>query len=302
LPIAAFQLRTATHVTQGHKTINHHLIKPSIRYSLFTIKTIQMPIQKRNQRSKAFHLYMTTHLNHNEIADAVGVNRRTVGNWVRNFNWAAQKRDTHYSPDQILHQLFEELRVIDQNINLREPEKRFATKEENELRTKLLALISGHMKNSPGNWRNIAPEYDVHNPNIIDLSSLSALEKKNIEKRQQAAEEDERLGPGKRFSEEELNDYYIKIANLKFAADSSAAKVGKDGKPLAEDDPQRIKWEDRMRQGKRPFVKDEGQIDESGKDESESGEKNSGRRSADGRSNDDLPEGETWMDMPEDDE
>jgi predicted XRE-type DNA-binding protein len=252
-----------------------------------------MPIEKRTQRSKAFHLYMTTNLQQKEIAEAVGVNRRTVGEWVRNYNWATQKRTTYYSPDQILNQLFEELRIIDEHINRRAPELRFATKEENEQRSKLLALISGHMKNCPGNWRNIAPEYDVHNPNIIDLSGISALEKKNLEKRKQAAEEDERLGPGKRFSTEELNEYYIKVANLKFGADSESAKYDKDGQPLAEDDPQRLKWEERMRQGKRPFAED---------DEAERGEEQTGRRSADGRSNDDLPEGETWMDMPEDEE
>jgi hypothetical protein len=270
-----------------------------------------MSVRRSPKKTKAFYLYMHTSLIQADIAQAVGVTRKTVWKWINTENWAQQKQNTHYSPEQILNQLFEELRVIDQNINLREPNQRFATKEENELRTKLLALISGHMKNSPGNWRNIAPEHEFANPNIIDLSAISALEKKNLEKRQQAAEEDERLGPGKRFSEEELNDYYIKIANLKFAADSSSAKVGKDGKPLAEDDPQRLKWEARMRQGKRPFVDDdvENEKEESGnqsreREDGESGsrEKKTGRRSADGRSNDDLPEGETWMDMPEDEE
>ena len=87
-----------------------------------------MPIQKTTQRSKAFHLYMTTNLQHNQIAEAVGVERRTVGKWVRNYNWATQKRATYYSPDQILNQLFEELRIIDQNINLRPADLRFATK------------------------------------------------------------------------------------------------------------------------------------------------------------------------------
>ena len=62
-----------------------------------------------------------------------------------------------------------------------------------------------------------------------------------------------------------------------------------------------------MRQGKRPFVDDD--EEESGKESGEredgengSGEKKTGRRSADGRSNDDLPDGETWMDMPEEDD
>ena len=148
-------------------------------------------------------------------------------------NWAAQKQALYYSPDQEVQQLYEQSRKINERIAKKMKEGGIITKEELDLKAKLGALIALLEKNA-GNWRNIAPEYDFHNPNIIDLSAISALEKKNLEKRQQAAEEDARLGPGKRFSEEELNDYYIKIANLKFAADSSASKVGKDGKPLAE--------------------------------------------------------------------
>jgi hypothetical protein len=243
-----------------------------------------MSIRKSPQHAKAHYLYMNTSLTQEQISKAAAVTRKTVGKWIKKENWAAQKQARYYSPDQEVQQLYEQFRKINERIAKRTEEGGIITKEEVELKAKpgaLIALLEKHA----GNWRNIAPEYDAHNPNIINLSALSSLEKKNLEKRQQAAEEDARLGPGKRFSEEELNDYYIKIANLKFAADSSASKVGKDGKPLAEDDPQRLKWEERMRQGKRPFVDD----DEYRKEESGHEDKK----------NDDFPDCETGMDKPE---
>jgi hypothetical protein len=261
-----------------------------------------MPLTKSPQKAAAQHLYFTTALTQKQIATAVRVTEKTMRTWIKKENWAAQKQALYYSPDQELQQLYEQSRKINERVAERMKEGGIITKEELDLKAKLGALIALFEKNA-ASWRNIAAEYDFHNPNIIDLSALSALERRNLEKRQQAAEEDARLGPGVRFSEEEMKKYYKTIANLRFDADSSAATVGKDGKPLAEDDPQRLKWEARMRQGKRPFVDDDEEERGDRKDgENGSAEQKSGRRSADGRSNDDLPDGETWMDMPEEED
>jgi hypothetical protein len=266
-----------------------------------------MPIKKSHQKTKAHYLYMTTGLLIQEIADASRVTRKTISKWIKQEHWDAQKRATYYSSQQEIDHLYEQTMKINEGIYARIDSGCIATKEELERKKLLLALIAGHQKNGAA-WRNVAPDHDHNNKHMVDLNALGALERKNLEKRKQAAEEDERLGPGKRFSAEELNEYYIKVANLKFAADSESAEVGKDGKPLAEDDPQRLKWEARMRQGKRPFVDDEEEEKgENGKESEEredveNGEGESGRRSEDGRSNDDLPEGWTWMDMPEDEE
>jgi hypothetical protein len=200
----------------------------------------------------------------------------------------------------VIHQLFGELHKIDEAVNAR-PDG-IPTKEEADLRTKLVNLIHSLQKNGSTSWRNIAAEYDLEHKNIVDLEALGALERKNVEKRKKMAEEDANAEYGKRFDPKELDEYYKLVANLKFGADSESAKFGKDGKPLAEDDPQRLKWEERMRQGKSPFRDGESREDESGKESGERRGDESGRRSEDGRSNDDLPEGWTWMDMPEEDE
>jgi hypothetical protein len=264
-----------------------------------------MPVIKTSQKAHARYLYFNTALLQKQIAAATKVSERTMQRWVATEKWAEQKKAAYYSPNQVQEQVYGELHKIDNIINAR-GEEAIPTKEEMDLRTKIVNLINSLQKNGSTSWRNIAPEYDFENKDIVDLDALGALERKNLEKRKQAAEEDARKGPGKRFSEEELNEYYIKVANLKFGADSESAKFSKDGKPLTEDDPQRLKWEERMRQGKRPFVDDDEENEKnggSGEDgENGSGAKKSGRRSEDGRSNDDLPEGETWMDMPEDDE
>jgi predicted DNA-binding protein YlxM (UPF0122 family) len=271
-----------------------------------------MIVRKSPQHAKAFYLYMNTALSQGDIAEAAKVTRKTVWNWIRTEHWAAQKRAAYYSSQQEIDHLYEQTMKINEGIYARIDSGCIATKDELERKKVLLALIAGHQKNGAA-WRNVAPDHDHSNQHMVDLNALGALERKNLEKRKQAAEEDARKGPGKRFSEEELNEYYIKVANLKFAADSQAAEVDKEGKPLAEDDPQRLKWEARMREGKRPFVEEEQGESGEQKDSSEngagesgkengSGEERSGggRRSEDGRSNDDLPEGWTWMDMPED--
>jgi hypothetical protein len=297
-----------------------------------------MPIKKSHQKTKAHYLYMTTGLLIQEIAEASRVTRKTISKWIKQEHWDAQKRATYYSSQQEIDHLYEQTMKINEGIYARIDSGCIATRDELERKKVLLALIAGHQKNGAA-WRNVAPDHDHNNKHMVDLNALGALERKNLEKRKQAAEEDERKGPGKRFSEEELHDYYTKVAKLSFTADSEAAEVGKDGKPLAEDDPQRMKWEERMRQGKRPFKEDESGKEsgeeqsgkecgerncgsESGKesgsgeeknsggkesgersgDENGGGEKKSGRRSEDGRSNDDLPDGWTWMDMPEDED
>jgi predicted DNA-binding protein YlxM (UPF0122 family) len=211
-----------------------------------------MPIRKSPQCAKAFYLYMNTSLSQGEIADAVKVSRKTVWNWIQHQHWAEQKRATYYSSQQEVNHLYQQLEKINANIDSRTESGCIATKEELERKKQLMDLIAGHQKNGAA-WRNVAPDYDFNNKHMVDLEALGALERKNLEKRQKAAEEDAKNGPGERFSKEELDDYYSKVAKMSFGADSESAKYDEHGKPLAEDDPQRQKWEDRMRQGKRPF-------------------------------------------------
>jgi hypothetical protein len=214
-----------------------------------------MAQRKARQRQHARYLYFRTALSQKAIAGAVGVSERSLYSWIRTEKWAEQKEATYYSPEQEIHQLFEQLRKRNEVIALR-PDG-IATKEDLDFKAKIAALIAVYLKNGPASWRNIAAEYDLENKDVVDLAALSALERRNLEKRRKIAEEDANAEYGERFDPAYIHKYYMTIARDKFDADTHSATIGKDGKPLPPDDPQRMKWEERIRNGQNPFVDDE---------------------------------------------
>lgn len=115
---------------------------------------------KTTQKEQAKYLYLSTSHTQKAIANHLGITEKTMWSWIKKGDWTELKKKTYHSPEQELHQLYEELRTINANINGRAKDKRFATKEELETKTKILALISGPLKNTADTWRNIAPHIE----------------------------------------------------------------------------------------------------------------------------------------------
>jgi hypothetical protein len=120
-----------------------------------------MPRPKTLQKQQAKYLYFTTSRTQREIATAVGVTPKALSHWVVKEAWAEEKKKAYYSPEQILHQLYEQLREINENILARDEGKRYGTKEELEANTKILALITNTLKNTHDIWRNVTPDFDI---------------------------------------------------------------------------------------------------------------------------------------------
>ena len=119
-----------------------------------------MPNVKAEQKDQARYLYFTTNKTQKAIARVVDISEQSMSAWVREGNWAEEKKKKYYSPEQEIHHLYEELREINNNIEQRNEGERFATKEELETKAKILALIAAQLKNEATNHRNLAPDFD----------------------------------------------------------------------------------------------------------------------------------------------
>jgi hypothetical protein len=120
-----------------------------------------MSYRKNAQWERAKYLYFNTNKTHREIAFIAGVTEQTVSKWVNQGAWAAEKKIAFHSPLQEIQHLYEEIREINRNILGRDEGKRFATKEELDLKTKIFGLINGHLSCGRGSWREIPPPVDV---------------------------------------------------------------------------------------------------------------------------------------------
>lgn len=120
-----------------------------------------MPYTKTRQKELAKHLYFTTCHTQKAIAEAVGVTPKSMSGWVRSENWVEQKKSQFYSPDQLLHQLYDQLRDINAVIAARGEGEKRGTKEELEASAKIVSLITAIAKAKPDTWRNINQEIDI---------------------------------------------------------------------------------------------------------------------------------------------
>jgi uncharacterized protein YjcR len=138
-----------------------------------------MPNFKAEQKEQARYLYFTTNKTQKEIARVTEVSEQTMSAWVREENWAEEKKKKYHSPGEEIHHLYEQLREINNNIDQRKEGERYATKEELDIKAKILALISAQLKNEACNNRNVAP-----NVNYDELKSV--VNEKDFEKRNKA--------------------------------------------------------------------------------------------------------------------
>lgn len=118
-----------------------------------------MPNYKNTKREQARYLYFNTSKTQREIARVLEVTEKTLSTWARRGRWADIKKSTLYSSEQELHNLFEELKQINYNIQQREPGLRYSTKEELDAKAKIIAIITGPL-GSTATWRNLPTDFN----------------------------------------------------------------------------------------------------------------------------------------------
>jgi len=93
------------------------------------------------QQQQARDLYFRANLNQSEIAAEVGVSQKTISLWISNGRWHTLKEMSKATPAMMIDGMYAELVELNESIHAREPGKRFATREEADIRRKLLLGI-----------------------------------------------------------------------------------------------------------------------------------------------------------------
>ena len=97
--------------------------------------------EKLDKKSIARSLYLHSGQTQEEIANKIGITRQTVSRWAKAENWDEQKASLTVTPQQIIAQWNQQILVINQRINSREPDQRFATAQEADAMVKLAGAI-----------------------------------------------------------------------------------------------------------------------------------------------------------------
>jgi plasmid maintenance system antidote protein VapI len=179
-----------------------------------------MANKKPLQKEQARYLYFHTHKSQKEIAASVGVTPKSISHWVCTEKWAEQKKALYYSPEQLIQQLYNQLREINTNIANRKEGERYANKEELEANTKIIALITSIAKTNPDTWRNINPEFDLSEntpaPAEEEMTSIFQHKGKEIGKIKMGSIPMEGKQPdgSYKFDKKTMHQYYSKVAAL----------------------------------------------------------------------------------------
>lgn len=196
-----------------------------------------MPYTKTRQKELAKHLYFTTCHTQKDIANAVGVTPKSMSTWVRSENWADKKKEQYYSPEQLLHELYDQLRDINAQIAAREEGLRRGTKEELEASAKIVSLITAIAKAKPDTWRNINQEINISatppEPKKEGLSTTFKYGGKEIGKIKMG---DIPMGgrqPNGTFIADDrtMHEYYSRVAYLLAVANLPGSDPGPDRRP-----------------------------------------------------------------------
>lgn len=100
-----------------------------------------MPLPKHDVKQQAQFLYFNTDKTQDEIAKDLGISPQCMSRWAKGGNWRALKKAALQSPAALTQQLYDELEEINNNIRRREDGARIPTREEQDMRTKIIANI-----------------------------------------------------------------------------------------------------------------------------------------------------------------
>ncbi len=90
-------------------------------------------------QQKAHDLFFQTDLNQQQIADLVGVNRKTLYGWIKQGNWLRAKHAANYAPMILVEQYYAQLAALNNKVAARD--EPFPTKEEADIIRKISMTI-----------------------------------------------------------------------------------------------------------------------------------------------------------------
>jgi len=93
---------------------------------------------KDAQQQQARNLFITTTQTQQQIADTVGIDKKTLYRWIKQECWDQLKQATLALPSLIVHNLFSQVAELQQHIASREEGKRFPSMHEAEVIRKLI--------------------------------------------------------------------------------------------------------------------------------------------------------------------
>lgn len=128
--------------------------------------------KKKSERTqliaKAHEIYNSSNLGYAEIAELVGVSRDTVGDWAREFGWKEAKAAQSLTREKNIKNWLHQIDNLNNVINGRPLEQRYATPSEADTFTKMtnnIAKLSG--RTSLPDFFNVQTEFlkFLHNAN-----------------------------------------------------------------------------------------------------------------------------------------
>lgn len=97
-------------------------------------------LTNKQKQEYARSLFLHENLTQQEIADRVGVSRKTVGEWIKRSNWESFKVSIMMTKEEQLKNLYNQLAALNRTISERE-ENRFASTSEADTIAKLANAI-----------------------------------------------------------------------------------------------------------------------------------------------------------------
>lgn len=75
---------------------------------------------KAHEFAKTLYLDRNQNLTNKEIAKRVGVTEKTIGNWIRKFNWKELRKSLLVTRKEMISDLYDQLEILNYNIKTRD--------------------------------------------------------------------------------------------------------------------------------------------------------------------------------------
>ena len=115
---------------------------------------------KNEQQQQARNLFFETSLTQAQIADFVGISKKTMSLWANEGKWRRLRQLATETPIVMIDEMYGEIHRINQLIKSREQGNQFATPQEADTRRKILSSIHSLKEyQSPGNHAEVLANF-----------------------------------------------------------------------------------------------------------------------------------------------